>query len=377
MTPAPWALKLIFRHLSIFGAATRPAQKWMNLFAFVGFAFGVAAWLVVMSVMDGLQTRIKDRVLEDGAHLLWEGTPRSDLPVEELTKSYKFKSVLQSEGLLEVSDPTSSKGRVVGSGVLLQGIEGLEEAQVTEGLMARFDLVPGSQVFLRSPWRLEAAPLEIQVGSSFFDYTQPEGIEVVRVPKKTLEEWLGFRNAISRIEIQIENPMKVEVEKIKIEKLMGVSFQTWKEHKASLWYSLKLEKITMSLAMAFVILLAALSIYLSMSLRIVDKAREIGVLRALGAPATELRKLYLWEGSLLGITGCLVGVFLAWTIVYFLQNSDQFHFSRVFVDTKIPALWNTTQAVWIATLAFVVGFLASLIPTKKILSIEVQEALRS
>ena len=168
---APWAWTIVRRH--IFARHARPAIRWMNRFAFLGLMVGVFAWISVVSIMNGLQGDIRDRSLKEKAHLIWEGSPREGLEsknaeVRELLND-EFKSlrfVLQSEGLIEV--PSSQRGRVTGSGVVIQGIEGLgENTQAGVELASVLKIIEGDEFKLRSVWKLDQPPMNLELGETF------------------------------------------------------------------------------------------------------------------------------------------------------------------------------------------------------------------
>src|SRR5688572_13657441 len=127
-----WAWTLLFRHF--LGRKARPAVRWMNRFAFLGLVVGVFAWTAVVSIMNGLQGNMKQQILREKAHLMWEGQPVVGIQSKEaaLRKALgdelrAVRFLLQTEGQLVVAD-REERGRVSGaaaSGVVIQGVEGL------------------------------------------------------------------------------------------------------------------------------------------------------------------------------------------------------------------------------------------------------------
>jgi lipoprotein-releasing system permease protein len=354
----------------------------MNRFAFLGLLIGVFAWTSVISIMRGLQDDRKSRVLKEKPHLIWEASPRAGLEAQreviETTLGSSLASVkmlLQTEGLLEIPG-RKQEGRITGSGVIIQGLENISgEMEIGIELMANLMLVEGTPVRLHNVWRMDIPPLESKVARSFETGVYEVDRGSIRVNKKQLEQWLGLNGAISRIEIQLKDPYEAASHlKLLVEKT-GLPFKTWQETEASLWYSLKLEMIVMTLAVFFVVLIAAFAVHLALSVRVADKTREIGLLRALGASDLHLSRLYLVEGALLGFFGSLSGLFLGFAFCSLIEKfRDRPEF---FYGSSFPVHWSWSLNISLATIAVLMAMLASWWPAQRVKYVEPQEALRS
>jgi len=373
-----WAWKLLLRHLS--GRHSRPAVRWMNRFAFVGVAVGVFAWISVVSVMSGLQGQIRDQILDQKPHLLWEGTPREGL--NELANKYResakpsiksLRLLLQTEGLLELP---SGQGRVSGSGVVLQGVPELrgEVIQLGTELASLLSLGAGDEVRLRSAWKLELPPLQGNVSGVFETGVQDLDRSLVRVSREKLEEWLGLPGRVSRIEIQFSEPMQAAELREAADKIFGVPFKTWQETQASLWYSLRLEKFFMTSVIFFIVALAAMALHLALSVRVAEKVREIGVLRALGADARLIERLFMAEGFVLAFVGSALGVAGSWFFCRWISGHVQV--PDFYYATSIPVDWNWPTALALSLAALGASLVASLGPARRATRRQVADALR-
>jgi len=375
-----WAWKLIGRHL--WGKNSRTTVKWMNLFALLGLAVGVFALTAVVSIMTGLQDDIKMNVLNEKSHLLWEGTPRQGLELKRneieliLAKDLAdIKFILQSEGLLE-QIKTKQQARTSGSGVVIQGIDGLGEGILVGAELAKvLSLELGSEVLLRSVWQLDLPPLKTVVSDFFKSGIYETDRSVLRVDRKILEKWLQLPGAVSRLEIRLHNPLRAENYVERLNSTLGLKLKTWKETESSLWYSLRLEKIVMSLVVFFVVLLASFSVHLAVSVRVAEKTREIGLLRALGVQDNILARLYLFEGTLLGLAGSSLG--LVCSFFFCKLISGYYELPDIYYLSHFPVNWNWPLCLLMASLAVILCLMASYVPAKKVESVEIAQALRS
>lgn len=377
---------MIFRHLLNYKRA-RPAVWWMNAFAFLGLFIGVFAWISVTSIMGGLQKNIKERILKERAHLLWEGNPRNDLSgnIQSFQKStfysehvLRFETILQTEGLLEIPKSTQ-QGRISGSGVVIQGVQGLQKSPLIGAELADvLGLGIGDSFLIRSPWKLELQPMELNLQGFFQTGLYEVDSQVLRVEQQQLETWLGLDHSFSRIEIQLKDPfLALGSMKEKISEMVGLPFQNWEQAQSTLWYSLKLEKIAMGVAVFFVILLSIVAVHLALSVRIAEKSREIALLRALGAQSRDLEMLYLVEGGVLGLLGSGFGLLASFLFCKFISQTNLVLLPGFFYNRQIPVDWNWSMNLAMMALSVVLAILVSWWPARKVTQLEISQALRS
>jgi lipoprotein-releasing system permease protein len=191
-----------------------------------------------------------------------------------------------------------------------------------------------------------------------------------------LARWLNLSpQSFSRIEIQLLNPFAAANMREGLERDLGLKLKTWQENDAALWYSLKLEKIVMSLATFFVMVIAGFAVHLAMSVRVADKAREIGVLRGLGFSDGWVLRLYFVEGCVLSFGGAVLGLLAGYGFCSAVSRFGQM--PEFFYSSRIPTDWNWTLNGLMALAAVFLAALASYWPAKKASLVEIQEALRS
>jgi len=374
-----WAWTLIFRHL--LARKSRPAVLWMNFFALIGLAIGVASWTSIVSIMNGLQGDIRQRILNEKPHFLWDGRPQTSIEsvrenLQEVLGS-NLKSVdfiLQSEALLELTN-TQQAGRIMGSGVVLHGIEGLgDQVLASAELLSSLGLSVEDPIRLHSVWKMELEPVTVTISGVFETGGDQVDRGYLRIDRKRLEKWLELPGAISRIEVRLNDPHQVLSFQEKM-KFGEIQFMSWHQTESSLWYSLRLEKIIMTIAVFFIVLIASLAVHLALSVRVAEKTREIGLLRGLGADDNILSRLYLTEGVFLGFAGSALGLFLGWAFCSLF--SKYWRLPNIFVSPEISVDWNWGTNVLLAFGAVFLAVLASWLPARKVATIEVQEALRS
>jgi lipoprotein-releasing system permease protein len=369
---------LLYKHL--FSKAARPAVRWMNRFAILATALGLCAWLTTLNVMEGLQKQIRDEHLAAKAHLLLEGPLRSDLKEvaskvqEKLGPELKdIKIKLQFEGLVE---PLREGKIFTGSGIVIEGDPSVASGSMVMGDELGFALHASSmEAFrLRNVWKLEGAPLELKLKG----FKRSDLMDVDRfyvwVSEEDLEEWLGAQGLRSRIEIILKDPYKAPEFLSSLQKI-DPAFKDWKQLDSALWHSLDLEKKAMAISLFFVVLFGSLAVSSALSLRIAEKRREIGLLRAMGASAQNVFWLFELEGLFLGTLGLLLGLVLSAAFTWAIGHwgvLPQFFYSQ-----NLPVDWSWSRALLLFALSLLTVAMASFIPAKRLYSWDIATLLRS
>jgi lipoprotein-releasing system permease protein len=374
-----WQWTLALRHLR--GTHSRPALRWINRFAFFGLLLGIVAWITVMSVMEGLQNDIKNKILREKPHLLWEDRPASgvglkiDLALKVLGKQVrKTRLVLQTEGLLERE---TNHNVNPASAVIIQGIDGIPEgtAQLGIELASVLAISRPETLLLRSAWDLERTPLKVTFGGTVDTEVYEIDRSVIRVSRSSLAEWLRLEDAVSRVEIFLNDPFSTDTLKLAVEKETGLVFKTWKETDAALLYSLNLERNVMGFAVFVVILLSTLAVSMGMAVRVTEKRRMVGLLRALGAEGGKIRGVFLRETVLLSSIAVFLGILLSFVICQVISRwapMPSFYYGK-----GIPVSWSWLRALVLGGTVMTLALLSAGWPLRRGLRVEPAEILSS
>jgi lipoprotein-releasing system permease protein len=375
-----WITTLAWRHLS--GKGSRSAVKWMNIFAFLGLSLSVFAWISVTSIMGGMQNQIRDKILSEKPHLLWEGRPRENA-AESLQKIYEILgdevqdafTYLRSEALVDLEQERRSVQRAA----VLEGRDDVESGQAILGFEIYSELAARENdlLKLRSVWALEKFPLDLRVAGLFESGLYEIDKSLIRVSRFDLSSWLELGDdAFSFLSLKLRDPNRAEILKNRLQVAQyPLSLKTWQEADSALWYSLRLEKIVMSLAVFFVVILSTFALYMAMSVRLAEKSRELALLRGLGAKRKELQKLFLIEGAALASVAAVVGVFFSWLFCQLLVRGV--HLPDFYYSTAIPVDWSWLRALILALVVLFLGLLSTWWPVRRGFDFSVAETLRS
>lgn len=186
------------------------------------------------------------------------------------------------------------------------------------------------------------------------------------------------REAATGIEIRVEDIDHVDVVSAAINEKLGYPYYAkhWREHNQALFSALELEKAVMGLILFLIVCNAALMIVTTLIMVVMTKGREIAILKAMGASRAMVLRVFVIEGSVIGLVGTTLGTIVGLAICAFLDWYGWPLDTDVYFLTELPVVVEPLDVLTIAIAAFTVCFLATLYPAWRAASIHPVEGLR-
>ena len=192
--------------------------------------------------------------------------------------------------------------------------------------------------------------------------------DYVIVPLEFATELLGYGNQRSALEIQLQPNAKAAQVQTQIQTLLGDKFvvRTRDEQNADLLRAIRIEKLFVTVSLGLIILVSAINIFFSLSMLVIEKRDDIKMLFAMGANASTVKRIFLFEGSLIAFTGALFGLFLG--IVACLLQKQYGLFSMGMVSSVVdayPVKMEWPDFVITAVTVISITILVSFIPAQR------------
>ena len=157
----------------------------------------------------------------------------------------------------------------------------------------------------------------------------------------------------------------------------GYRVQDWREMNRNLFSALKLEKMTMFIILVLIIIVAAFNIVGALILTVMEKGKDIAILKAMGATRGAIGRIFMLEGLVIGLSGTLLGLLLGLGLSWALANYHLVELpSSIYYVTTIPVRVKFLDVAAISVSAVLVSFLATLYPSGKASSLDPVEVLR-
>ncbi len=316
-----------------------------------GVAVGVMALVVVLGVMNGLRNELRERILIGSPHLrvltygagiridAWEdalAVVRADPDVEAAAPQVLTESVISAgadyaEGvMIQGIDPDSGteRGAVVTSlpDALTEGdltfrpsLDDVDGAVLLGARLAgRLGAYPGDVVTLVSPnpqvspvtgyptaryWRFEVTGL---FDTGMFQYDN----KLVVMPRTIAQEFAGLGTAVSALEVRVADPWHAQAVGDRLVEQLGYPYRAldWQSQNAALFSALQLEKLAMGLIIFFIMIVAGFNIVGTLTMIVSEKTREIGILQAMGVTPRGIGRIFLIQGTIIGLVGVGLGL---------------------------------------------------------------------
>jgi lipoprotein-releasing system permease protein len=382
----------------------------------IAVALGVAALIIVMSVMNGFRAELFDKITGLNGHAIVQGY-EGQLPDwrEIAQRARKLPGVTSATPLIEQPLMASSNGRV--EGVLVRGMR-LEDIQgnpviadnvksgdlrlimpgsgrvaIGSRLAEALGAYPGSTISLISP---EGRSTVVGTVPRIVSYTVGAVFEVgiydydnsfVVMPIQDAQELLLMGDNVSTVEVQTTNPDRVDSILAPLQPLIqgkGVLID-WKQMNSALFEALEVERVAMFVVLSLIVLVAVFNILSSLIMLVRAKTRDIAILRTMGASRRGMMKVFVTVGVTIGSLGILLGLVLGAIFLFFRQDvvdAIQYLTGQNLWDPSVRFLSDLSsktdpfEVTAIVLTALILSFLATLYPAWKAASTDPVQVLR-
>lgn len=390
-------------------------------FSFLGITLGVAALIIVMSVMSGFRDKLIESILGFNGHIGISSMAIPPYPPQGLThyeqgrKSIEHMSGIKSvTPLVERQVMATTKG--MAQGLMIHGLShedlmnrDLVSSKIVQGSLDVFKehnsivigrrfadkmgVMVGDSLTLISPEgnatafgtiprmrRFKVAAV-FEVGMSQYDSM------VAFIPLKSAQQFFRMEDRVTTYEIFLHNPDHVETitETLRRHVGPGVRVLDWRQANASYATALEVERNVMFIILTLIILVASFNIVSSLIMLVKEKNQDIAILRTMGATRHMILRVFLLSGSLIGLTGILMGTALGLGFCFNIETIRQLIqrltgtnlFSpEIYFLSKLPAKVNGAEVVTIVLTALFLVFMATLLPSLRAARLNPVKALR-
>ena len=408
----------------------------ISLISVGGVGIGVMALIVVLAVMSGFDRELKSKIVNVQPHIRIEKIGGMERPEEDMRKILSLQmpgvqalaSFVEGQAILRSADNAT--------GVIVKGLDaGREDLKIYEqhlifGALDFSDLVVketrrrffffkdtvekkipgifvgevlaqqlharvGDTVTLIAPFQDPALPFSLmhaetrsfivkgifRIGMNDFDSA------LVIVPIAQAQGLYHLGGHVTGISLRFKNVDDAEKWKIRLREIftLDYSVRSWYDMNHNFFQALKVEKSVMTILLALIILVAAFNIVSTLTMVVMEKTKDIGILRAIGATRASIRNIFVIEGFSIGFLGVIVGTILGLLLAYNLNPVSDFLKSTtglevfpsdVYFFDRIPAEVHPEDVAVTVFFALIAAIFAGLYPAHRAAKLSPLEALR-
>jgi lipoprotein-releasing system permease protein len=193
------------------------------------------------------------------------------------------------------------------------------------------------------------------------------------------QKMFSLTDVVSSIDIMLDDIYAADEVQHAAEAIIGpkLGANTWKEQYRQILGALKIERIVTAITIGLIQFVAGLNILITLVMMVMEKHRDISILMSMGARASQIRNIFVFEGALIGAAGTLIGLVTGYTLCYFLDHYKLIPLDeQVYTLPYVPFNPQVFDGFWIAGAAMAVSLLATLYPARNATRIAPVEALR-
>lgn len=381
------------------------------MISIIGVTIGVAALIIVLSVFNGFSSRVTSILVSFDPHVRIEASEGNNVTdynsIQEKIKNLGFKSSAPytlNKGMLtnaESNEVVFIKGvdeNEVGdvSGVkdfMRFGEFDLKNSGEYGGIVMGFSLLgklksrPGDTLTLLSPVGLENSLTQfvdpktkklIITGVYDSDNKDYDG-NYAYISLENSQDLFKLEGKVNGVEIRYNDISESEAGKEKIKAVLGNDFKvlTWYDLHEDFYSILKVERWVAFIILSLIIAVASFNILGSLTMTVIEKKRDIGVLKALGATDKMITNIFLFEGISVGVIGIIAGTIIGLGVTLAQKYFDLYKLdSGVYKISALPVELRYSDFIYIPVAAMILCFLASLYPSKRAANLEPVNAIR-
>lgn len=388
--------------------------RMQTLLIIVGVAAGVAVVAYISALIEGLQANTLAKTLGAQAHISLRAPEDLVAPAARLEagtavlsdtqpRAQRLRSVANWQALLPVLQATPGVAAVSpmvsGSGLALRGeaalaiaLMGVElerydrivnlrskvvagraslqpgEAIIGRELAADLGLRVGDRLTLRTGLVSDAARVTALVDLGVKDLNR----RTVIVPLRAAQNLQGLPGGATHLDLTVTDVWAAQALADRLRRQHPLRVESWQESNAQLVSALNAQSVSTTIIRAVVLVVVVLGIASVLVVSVVQKGREIGILRAMGATRGQMQRVFLLQGAVVGALGSLLGIALAvalvWAFTTFVRGSDGLPLFAITVP--VPT------ALRVALIATLCGVLAAVAPARRAAAMDPAQAIR-
>lgn len=406
----PFELYVAIRYL--FARRKQASLASTSFISILSVAVGVMALIIALALMEGLSQGVRDRILGAQAHvfvykMLGQGFSDYRTEAELLNRLPRvvgaspsihgrglvrtrqgdaFINVKGVDPFLEINVTQVANSIEYGEWLALDSYEGESMGAIVIGeeLARRLGAFVGDEVSIvtqtgsLSPMGMLPRPRQLEVVGIFslglYEYDSSYGYVSIDLAKRIFRQ-----DRIDMMELKIDDIYASRDVAQAIPEALGAAYVTddWTQLNQSLYSALWLEKMAISIALALIMLVAALHIVASLVMLVMEKSRDIAILKTMGAGVRSIRQIFVLQGVIIGVVGTAVGAVAGYVIAVVM---DHYRVIRMPPDayqiSYVPFVVDPIDFLVVVVSAVVVCFVATIYPSRHAGRVDPAEALR-
>ncbi|MCC8482975.1 MAG: lipoprotein-releasing ABC transporter permease subunit [Rickettsia endosymbiont of Labidopullus appendiculatus] len=384
-------------------------------FSLIGVTIGVAALIVVMSVMNGFHYELTKNIIGLNGDISITPLSRSIANYDEINKKLLSKNYIKHISPSIVGQALALGNRA-NSGAVIKGIDlselkyknqilqnvntgdfadfsGKDVVAIGNELAYNLGIQAGDKIKLISPNSISTAfgsmprSKEFMVVATFTSGAYDYDAATILMPLIAAQNFLSFGEVINLIEVITIEPSNAGVFAWEIQNILGSKLRviSWQKSHLQFLNALAVERVAMFTILSLIIMVAAFNIVSSLFMLVKDKTSDIAVLRTIGASTKQIMLIFICNGMFIGVPGTVLGIILGTSFAYNIQSiknilekitGTKIFEAAIYYLYSLPSKVKMEDIALVASISIVLCFCATIYPAYKAAKLNPVDALR-
>lgn len=384
----------------------------ISIISVAGVAIGVMALIIVLSVMTGFTDELRDKILGINSHIVIQQSEGRMRDYAHLQKELEATPgiVATTPYIFSQTMITSGEG---GTGAILRGLDATSanrvldlDRHITGGRIADLErpqgpgqvpgiilgaelakqlrVFPGGRVRLMSTGgalspigvlpRIKTCEVIGTFKTDMYEYDS----SLAYVSLAVAQEFMELGQDVHGVEIRLQDIFAAHAIARQLQATLaeGIVARDWISQNKSLFSALELEKKSMFIIITLVVIVAAFNIVSTLIMVVMEKNKDIAILKSMGATAAQIMKIFIYEGLVIGLSGTLAGIGGGLFVCDILRRYKFIKLPEVYPITTLPVEVVPSDVLLISASAVLITLVATLYPSWQAAKIDPATALR-
>jgi lipoprotein-releasing system permease protein len=389
--------------------------SWISFLSIAGLAIGVAALIVVLSVIDGFEYELRSRFLHANAHIMGYRYPAGlNSPenfIRRIMKQFpedirgiapfnNFESMIKNDsltqGVLVRGVIPKAREKVQPIGQLIQPPRAMDILQqendqlvrrkpldrdpgiiIGSGLLGILNAKVGDTVQLMSPGNNSSALYgNFKIVGTYNSGLKHYDDRLVIMSLKVSQDFWEMGDLVHGLEIGLYRPLESREIRRKLEQNFSLTFKEWQSFNSAIFESMDKERSVIGLIVALVVIVASFNILTTIFVSVSQKQKDISILKSIGATNRQIVKIFISQSFYIGAIGSVIGIVLAFAISKILEKYQFLDLPEPYMLRNLPVHYSPWVYLGIAGSGMLICVLAGLYPALVAARVKPTEGVR-
>lgn len=383
--------------------------SFISIISTVGLAVGVAALILTISILNGFENVIKEKLIGFDAHIrlrLFNGqTFQSSTEIEQqlsaipeirdivpyIHSTVMIRAKAETDGVIleglnqsDIHKTLDIKRFIREGSVSFSSDDGKDGLVIGKKLADKLGVTLGSPVYLFVLQTHTQTTRRMRIGSFVITGIYESGISdyddiFVYTSLSAAQQILNLGSQFSGFQITLDDPYNAEKITSRINSELGYPYHamSWIDLHANLFEWLRVQRFPIIIVFGLIAAVAIFNIVSSLMMIVIEKTKDIGILKSMGVSGIQTGRIFLIEGAIIGVTGTVLGYLIAMGLTWLQNRFGLIALSEdVYFMSKLPVEPKVLYYLIIGLCAILAALLATIYPSRKAMQLAPAEAIR-